>query len=250
MQVEGQVEGGIGYSSQSGAGGQLTLANASVKFPQGGSSQVNSVQLDSAQVEISGGKVVLAPSDVEMEDGQSAQIEGEYALDNSHAAFRISTRQLAVGAAHLLDAAPIPLLDQLHQGSWKGWISYEKTAENPDAWSGQYDLQNAVIEIPGLASPVRLASATVQMNDGGFQITRMRGRAGTVKFEGDYRYDASALRPHRLRLTIPELQVADLEGLMLPALSRDRRLSGARLPPRSAPSKMASRSVMRISACK
>jgi hypothetical protein len=221
VQVEGQVQGGIGYSSQSGVGGQLTLANASVKFPDGGLSQVNSVQLDSAQVEISDGKVVLAPSDVELEDGQSAQIEGQYALDNSHAAFRISTRQLAVGAARLLDAAPIPLLEQLHQGSWKGWISYERTAENHEAWSGQYDLQNAVIEIPGLASPVRLASATVQMNDGGIQLTRMRGRAGTVKFEGDYRYDASALRPHRLRLAIPQLQLADLEGLMLPALSRD-----------------------------
>ena len=100
VQVEGKVEGGIGYSSQSGVGGQLTLATASVKFPAGGSAQ-----FDSAQVQIADGKVVLAPSDVEMEDGQSAQIEGEYALDNSHAAFRISTRQLAVGAAHLLGSA-------------------------------------------------------------------------------------------------------------------------------------------------
>jgi len=221
VQVEGQVEGGVGYSSQAGAGGQLTLVNAAVKFPEGGSSRVNSVQLESAEVEISDGKVVLAPSDVEMEDGQSAQIEGEYALDNSHAAFRISTRQLAVGAAHLLDAAAIPVLEQFHQGSWKGWISFEKSAENREAWSGQYDLQNAVIEIPGLASPVRLASATVQMNDGGVQLTRMRGRAGEVKFEGDYRYDGAAARPHRLRLTIPQLQLADIGRLMLPALSRD-----------------------------
>jgi AsmA protein len=214
--VEGKVEGGIGYSSQSGVGGQLSLASAAVKFPQGGYAQ-----LDSAQVQISDGKVVLAPADVEMEDGQSAQIEGEYALDNSHAAFRMSTRLLAAGAAHLLDAAPIPLLEQLHQGSWKGWISYEATAESPGVWSGQYDLQNAVIEIPGLAAPIRLASATVQMNDGGLQLTRMRGRAGTVKFEGDYRDDASAVRPHRLRLTIPELQLAETESLMLPALSRN-----------------------------
>ncbi len=226
VQVEGQVEGGIGYSSQSGVGGQLALASASVKFPQGGSSQVSSVQLDSAQVQISDGKVVLAPSDVEMDDGQSAQIEGEYALDNSRAAFRISTRQLAAGSAHLLDAAPIPLLDRIHQGSWKGWISYEQIGENPGVWSGQYDLQNAVVEIPGLALPVRVASATVQMNDGGFQITRMRGRAGTVKFEGDFHYDAgvreaTALHSQRLRLTIPELQLADMEGLMLPALRRD-----------------------------
>ncbi len=221
MQVEGKVQGGIGYSSQSGVDGQLTLASAALKFPDG-----SSAQFDSAQMQISNDTVVLAPSDVEMENGQSAQIEGEYALDNSHSAFRMSTRELTAGAAHLLDAEPIPLFEQFHQGAshqaiWKGWISYEKTAANPGVWSGQYDLQNAVIPIPGLASPVRLASATVQMNGDGIQLTRMRGRAGTVKFEGDYRYDASAPHPHRLRLTVPELQLTDLEGLMLPALRRD-----------------------------
>ncbi len=104
VQVEGKVEGCIGYSSQSGVGGQLTLASAAVKFPQGGSAQ-----FDSAQVQIADGKVVLAPSDIEMEDGQSAQVEGEYAFDNTHAAFRIATRQLTVGAAHWFEAAPIPL---------------------------------------------------------------------------------------------------------------------------------------------
>jgi hypothetical protein len=215
VQVEGKVKGSIGYSSQSGVGGQLTLASAAVKFPQGGSAQ-----FDSAQVQISDGKVVLAPSDVEMEDGQSAQIEGEYALDNSHAALRISTRQLTLGAVHWFDAAPIPLLEHLEQGAWKGWISYEKTAENPAEWSGQYELQNAVVEIPGLASPVRIAAASVQMSGGETQITRMHGRAGTVKFDGEYRYQDTAVHPHRLRLTIPELQIAEAERLMLPALRR------------------------------
>jgi len=215
VQVEGKVQGSIGYSSQSGVGGQLTLAGAAVKFPRGGSAQ-----FDSAQVQISDGKVVLAPSDVQMEDGQSAQIEGEYALDNSHAALRISTRQLTLGAARWFDAAAIPLLEHLQQGAWKGWISYEKTAENPPAWSGQYELQNAVVEIPGLASPVRIAAASVEMNAGETQITRMHGRAGTVKFDGEYRYQSAAVHPHRLRVTIPELQIAEAERLMLPALRR------------------------------
>jgi AsmA protein len=215
VQVDGKVEGAIGYSSQSGVGGQLTLAGAAVKFPQGGSAQ-----FDSAQVQIAGGKAVLAPADVEMEDGQSAQVEGEYAFDNSHAALHISTRQLTIGQVHLFDGGPIPLLERLKQGAWKGWISYEKTAENSPAWSGQYELQNTVVEIPGLASPVRIASASVEMNGDEIQITRMHGRAGTVKFDGEYRYQATAVHPHRLRVTIPELEIAEAERLMLPALRR------------------------------
>ena len=38
------------------------------------------------------------------------------------------------------------------------------------------------------------------MSDAGIQLTRMRGRAGTVKFEGDYRFErASAARSGRIR---------------------------------------------------
>lgn len=221
VQVEGQLDGAIGYSSQSGMGGQLALSGASVKFPEDAQGQVSSLSIDSAQVQIAAGNVTLAPAEVEMRDGQSAQLEGEYALDGSHESLRVSARKLSMGAAPWLDTASIPLLEHLHQGSWTGWISYEKTAQDPGVWTGQYDLQNAVVDIPGLASAVRLVSASVQMNEGGIQLTRLRGRAGTIKFEGDYRYDSSAAHPHRLRLAIAELPLADVQNLLLPALRRD-----------------------------
>jgi hypothetical protein len=221
VQVEGKIQGGIGYSNQSGLEGQLTLENASVKLPRG-----EPIEFESAQALVSEGKISFAPVDVTMQNGQSMQVEGEYALDNSHAAFRIKTRELTIaevqsGAGRLADATPIPLLEQLRQGSWKGHIEFERAADQPGVWSGAYELQNAVVEIPGLASPVRLVSASVQMNGGQIQVSRIHASAGAVKFEGDYRYDAAAIRPHRLRLSIPELQFADIERLMLPSLRRN-----------------------------
>src|SRR5260370_38206704 len=51
-------------------------------------------------------------------------------------------------------------------------------------------------------------------------MNRVRAHVGTVKLEGDYRFDPSAGRPHRVRITIPELQLAELELLMLPTLRR------------------------------
>jgi hypothetical protein len=220
VQVEGKVQGGIGYSNQTGFEGQLALENASARLPS-----AESAEFDSAQVLISGGKIAFGPVEVTMQNGQSIQVDGEYALDNGHATVRISTRQLTIaevqsGAARLADAAPIPLLAQLRQGSWRGRIEFERIGDHPGAWSGDYDLQNAVIEIPGLASPVRLVSASVQMNGGQIQIGRMRGHAGTVKFEGDYKYDPAAARSNHLRLSIDELQFADIEHLLLPALVR------------------------------
>ena len=161
-----------------------------------------------------------------MDNGQSAEIEGQYALDNSHAALKITTPQLTIAAVqasaeHVIAAPPIPLLEKLRQGTWKGWIAFDQKDDHPGVWSGEYDLQNAVMEIPGLAAPLRFASASVEMKGSGIQINRIRARAGAVSLEGDYRYDPDAGRPHRLRLTIPELQLAELEHLMFPTLRRN-----------------------------
>ena len=221
LQVDGKIQGGLGYSNQNGFEGRLTLENAAVKIPH-----ADSAEFDSAQFLVSDGKISLAPLDVSMQNGQSVQMEGEYAIDNSSASFQISTRQLTIaevqsGAGRLLDAAPIPLLQQLRQGSWKGRIEFERTGDHPGVWSGDYELQNAVVEIPGLSAPVHLAAASVQTNGGQIQISRMRGHAGDVKFQGDYKYAAGDERPNRLRLTIPELQLADIESLLLPTLRRN-----------------------------
>ena len=65
---------------------------------------------------------------------------------------------------------------------------------------------------------------------GSIQINRIRARAGAVTLEGDYRYDPSAGRPHRVRFNIPELQLAELESLMMPTLRRNEGLPGPDFP--------------------
>ncbi|HYL77586.1 MAG TPA: AsmA family protein [Bryobacteraceae bacterium] len=221
VQMEGKVEGGINYSSESGLAGQLALQSASLKFPNAASAE-----FASGPVVFSGDTISFGPTDVRMENGQSAQIEGQYGLGDSHVQLKISTRQLTIAevqssAEHVISAPPIPLLEKLRQGTWKGWIAFDRQAESAGVWSGEYDLQNAVMEIPGLAAPLRFAAASVEMKDGGIQISRIRARAGDVRMEGEYRYDPEAGRPHRVRIAIAELQLAALEHLMLPTLNRN-----------------------------
>jgi AsmA-like protein len=221
VQVDGQINGEISYSNQGGLEGQLALDSASVKYPHTGTAE-----FDSANLVIGNNAVSLEPVSVRLDNGQSAEIAGQYAFDNSHAALKITTAQLTSatvesGTEHVFEAPPIPLLEDLRQGTWKGWIAFDKKDDRPGVWSGEYDLQNAVLDIPGLASPVRFASAAVEMKQGQIQINRIRARAGAVRLEGDYRYDPDATRPHRLRLRIPELKLAELERLMLPTLRRD-----------------------------
>ena len=237
VQVDGRVNGVIGYSNSGGLEGELAVDHASVK-----STHEASAEFDSARVLVGNKTITFGPAEVTMENGQSAQIEGMYALDNSRAALRITTRQLTIAevessAEHVVSAPPIPLLENLRKGTWHGSIAFEREDDQPGVWSGQYELQNAVLEIPGLATPIRFASASVEMKDGLIQVNRIRARAGAVSLEGDYRYDPAAGRPHRIHLNIPELQVSELESLMLPTLRRSEgflartfRLSKETLP--------------------
>ena len=220
VQVEGKLNGGIGYSNASGLEGRLALDGASLRLAPD-----EAVDFESAQVLIANNRIELAPAIVRMENGQSAQIEGEYAFDNTYAMLRASTRQLTMAevqssAGEILKAAPIPVLGNLLQGTWRGWIGFVKAGDDPAEWSGEYELQNASIEIPGISAPLRLASASVDMQEGQIRMTRIRARAGPVDVEGDYRYDAEARRPHRLRLRVPALQLAELERLLAPTLRR------------------------------
>jgi len=220
VQVEGKVQGAIGYSND-GLQGKLLLENASMKVPPAASAE-----FASAAILITNNSISLGPAAVQMDNGQTAEIEGEYALDNSHAGLKISTRQLTIAevqlrAEHVISAPPIPLLDKLRQGTWKGWLAFDRLGDHPGVWSGEYELQNAAMEIPGVAAPLRFASASVEMKNGGIHIDRIRAHMGTVKLEGEYRYDPDAGRPHRVRIKVAEVQLAEIERLMLPTLLRN-----------------------------
>ncbi len=237
VQVDGRVNGAIGYSNEHGLLGEVSLENASLKFPNAGSAE-----FESALVSIKNNTIVLAPVEMRSDRGSSAEIEGEYALDNSHAALKISTHQFAAtriqSGAETVGASSVPLLDLLRQGAWKGWIAFERSDDGAGAWSGEYDLQNAVLDVPGLASPVRFQSASVRMGEGRIQISRIHARIGAMRLEGEYHYDPDARRPHHLRIASPEVRLGDLERLMLPTLRHDQagffartfRLRGAPVP--------------------
>lgn len=134
--IEGKINGGIGYSNDAGLEGRLAVESASLRFPD-----ADPVEFDSAQVLVSKNRITLAPATARMENGQSAEIEGEYAMDASYAALKISTRQLTLAevqssAAQILKAAPIPVLENLQRGTWKGWIACIRAGDHPALWSG------------------------------------------------------------------------------------------------------------------
>jgi AsmA protein len=155
---------------------------------------------------------------------------------------KVTTRSLSVADTRSFGLAAIPLFDKVSdnasepatdpasvhssQGTWRGTVRYHwappVTGDEHGEWSGEYELQNARVAVEGLADPVRIQSAAVSLNGPRIAVTRLRAKAGSIAFTGEYHWDPKAIRPHLFRIAIPEADAAELVRLWTPALVRER----------------------------
>ncbi|MBV8820038.1 MAG: AsmA family protein, partial [Acidobacteriaceae bacterium] len=235
--LDGSLNGQIEYSRGNGLTGDLVVNRASFQLPQG-----SVTEFASAPVEIRNNAVKIGPADITFEGGQSAQIEASYALDARKLYIDLETKLLSVAhtkalAMRMLNTGSVALLDRCTQGVWRGKLSFEQTDEGPGHWTGDFDLQNAHLDVPGFAAPLRVSSVSVLMQAEQVVLSRLHGRAGTIAFDGDYRYYPRMGRPDRARLFLSDVDLPELEQILAPALSRQQgflarafRLSGNGMP--------------------
>lgn len=219
VQVDGKVNGGLGFSNPGGIQGELAVANASFKFPDNASAQI-----DSAEILITSQQVSLSPAELTLGNGHTALIQARYDAGAQEFAMQIATKLLTAadlnsGPGSLVDAAAIPVLAGCRQGTWDGSVRYERKGQAPGQWSGSFDVQNAQLDLPGIAAPLRVISAGVEVENGKVQIRNLRGRVGPVAIQADYRFDLAG-GAHLMRLNAGEADVADLERLFMPTLRR------------------------------
>lgn len=234
--LDGKVDGEIGYSKPNGMHGKLAIADASLKFLQGGAAR-----FVSAPVEIAANGLAFGPAEVRFDNDQTADLQARYDFENRSLALKIETPLLSITetrsiADRLLGTGPLPVLAQCRQGAWKGWMSLERHEDGPGVWYGSYEVQSTQVEVAGLAAPLRISSAEIEVQPGQVQVSHMRARAGPIILDGDYRHYESD-RPDHIRLSASAVQLADLEHIFLPTLRRQQgflartfRLQRAALP--------------------
>jgi AsmA family len=220
LQLEGKVSGVIGFDPQSGMDGSLSVDQGSLKLERAGQATFGTLP-----IVVSGDDVAFGPADLTLPSEQTAAVQGHYSLDGQRLRVRVSSVKLSVadiesGAAPVAGSVAIPVLERLRQGTFRGWIEFGREDQaQPGQWTGSYDVQNALLDVPGMAGPVRIDSATVTVEPAVTRIERIRGRADGVRFEGDY-----AFTPHTMHLSIGELQLAECERLFLPTLRHNETL--------------------------
>jgi hypothetical protein len=108
-------------------------------------------------------------------------------------------------------------------GEWSGDIHYHRDAEE-SGWTGKFSLKEAEVPIAGLAHPLSLTTARVQLDGARVQVDRITGTAGKLAFSGDYRYEIGTTHPHRLHLRAETWDSADVEAELMPTMRRNTSL--------------------------
>ncbi len=213
VQTDGTVSGAVSYSREGGLQGSLSANAATIRAPG-----APVLKFQSADVLLDAGTIRVGPSTVEAETGQTAELAGEYNLKEKSLDVRISTPGMNVGEMRKNAGVRVPALGWVDQGTWKGSLRYQQSPDSEGGWSGDVELKDVRLEVPGVADPVRLAAASVSLHDQRFSVTRMRGRVGAVPFTGEYRWEPA--KHDRFQLEIPEAAIGELERIFLPTLKR------------------------------
>jgi uncharacterized protein involved in outer membrane biogenesis len=209
--VDGRVVGMVGYGSRSGLQGQLRVNDGSVQLQDG-----PQLKLAEASLLIAGDSIELAPAALVGEEGQGAQLEGAY-----NSATRTLDATISGHGLRLLSRAAIPLVDRFQGGKWSAALRYRQTDVAPGLWTGSFDVRDTTTHVPGVAQPVRIATARIEINGDALNVRQMRAVAGNVELYGSYAYHPADPRPHRFDFTVPKAAMADVERLLAPSMRRD-----------------------------
>ena len=219
LQMNGSIDGAIGYSGQGSFQGQLVLHNTAVAIPDS-----PPVRFDQVHLMVDRGKLWLSPSVVRTSEQDEAQVEATYSMDDDALDLYISTGSMKVESLRAQVAlAAVPWLEQVSTGHWSGQLHYHREARTA-GWSGSLQLTDARVAVPGLADPLELMSARVGIDGVRVALNNIAAQTGKIAFTGDYRYEPGTARPHRLRVRAAEVSAADLEAELMPTLRRTSSL--------------------------
>ena len=232
VQLNGLMDGAVSLSRDGPVEGSAFISKTSLAVSGG-----PSLEIADARLVVADGSASLAPTGIRMsgpEEGlNSGLIEGDYDLNEHRLEVTISTRGMDIASlrrhAAMIQA---PVVRDLESGVWRGQLSYTfdpsaPAGTLPGSWSGALDVQHAVLKVPLLSSPVRIASAHAELDGQTLTVRKIQARSGDLPVTGEYRYEIGARRPHRFHLAVAKVTGTQLELIFRPVLYRGGLVSRA-----------------------
>jgi hypothetical protein len=163
--------------------------------------------------------------------GRSAELEVIFSPTRQRFDATIRGRGLPIASlasGDLIATAASPLFRRLSGGTWSGWVRYMSDPANAGRWTANLDVRDTTTRVPGIAVPLRLASASVDLDGADVSLRRMRLGMGDIEVSGDYSYTGASDR-HLFSVVIPAVSGQDIERVMMPTLKHSGLLARMQL---------------------
>jgi hypothetical protein len=246
LEMNGALDGVVGYSNASGLEGGIAITNAVATLPG-----IPPLRSAVANVRVSAGNIHIDPAILEAGVGGTLRAGGDYNLASQHLAASLSVDEFPVRAlkttAETWFGAPAALgsltdgyiTGQFHYASEERGDRYVK----PPAWSGQFQFSNATLAPPGIAVPLKQAEGRAQFGPATFDLAHFSATLAEQPVFGSYHYNLAAKRPERLHLELPSGNLSQLETALGPAIEERGLLARLRFTRRSTPAFLAGRNL-------
>lgn len=246
--VKGMLNGVVGYSNRSGLAGAVSIRDAVAALPD-----TPPLRVAAAYVAISPDRIHFEPATVETSAGGDLEAGGDYYLSDRRVQAVLKAGEFPLNALKSMVGAWLempPAIAALQGGLVSGECTYAHALASSDtgnpavpSWSGQMQVANAVLDIPGLAFPLKRFNGHVAFDGPGLKVNRFSATLGRQAIYGSYQYTPSSRRTERVHLEMPSADLSDLEAALDPALEAQNLLARLRFTRRAIPSWMAGRNL-------
>jgi len=232
LTLDGIASGVIGYSTASdipdgisGMQGQVRISNATLAA-QG----APPLKIARADVMFAGSSIALSPTAIVNDAGESAAIDGRYDLASGELQVSLTSTGMAIASLRRqVSVAGAPLLGLATSGTWSGSLRYDRppAGVTEPGWTGDIHLKDTDIPFEAFARPIHVLDADASIDADGAVVKHLSMTVGGIAAQGEYRYETGAQHPHRFRIWLPSADAADLEAVLVHALSRGNILAYA-----------------------
>ena len=246
LELQGSVDGTVGYGTH-GLSGGISMRDVVAAVPD-----LPPLRTASADATILADHVHLNPAILLTSGGGTLRAGGDYYFSGETARASLTADDLSIRSLKEAVAAWFGApgaLAAISAGNLTGQLNYfrssgdEATASNGIAWSGQFQLSDGMLRLPGLAEPLTHARGHVRFDPDSFDLTRFAAVLKELPVRASYHYNANAKRTERVSIDIHAAGIEDLQAALRPALQGEGLLVRLRVMRRSIPTWLADRNL-------
>jgi hypothetical protein len=239
--VTSSVDGAIGYSNRSGLAGGLALIDVAASVPNR-----PLLRIAFATAKISSDAIHFDPAVIHTPFAGTLQAGADYHPSTRRMLALLSLTKYPVIALNNIVGpwfAMPSALAAFEKGNLTGQLLNSYDGTDPATWSGQLEIANATVRLPGLADPLRQFEGRVTFDHSTFNVQHFSGRLSEERIRGEYYYNALLRHPEHLRLHVSDADLSQVGTSLEPTLRAQGLLARLHFGRRAVPAWLAARNL-------